>query len=81
MLRAKAGELAPAVELALLHYAFGKPVEVIEVVDDGADLADLSDAELLSTIREMESALRDPNRDDDEGRTNVAVPRIVSSVH
>lgn len=34
--RLNAGELAPAVESLLWHYAYGKPKETVEVTGDGA---------------------------------------------
>lgn len=52
-LRLLAGELPPAMEAMLFHYAFGKPVESIEVTD-ARDIERMTDAELL----EAEQALR-----------------------
>jgi len=51
--RAKAGNLAPAVEAMLWHYAFGKPVETIEVSHHLDKLEELSDAELVSLEAEL----------------------------
>jgi len=53
--RAKAGNLAPAVEAMLWHYAFGKPVETIEVSHHLERLEELSDAELVSLEAELTS--------------------------
>lgn len=56
--RAKAGTLAPAVEVRLLDLYVGKPLEEVRVTvteDDGLD--DLSDTELLGEIRALEVQL------------------------
>ncbi len=53
--RAKAGVLAPAVEAMLWHYAYGKPVETIEVSHHLEKLEALSDEELASLESELEA--------------------------
>ena len=56
--RAKAGLLAPAVEVRLLDLYLGKPIDEVRVIvaEDG-DLEALSDHELLDEIRALELSL------------------------
>jgi hypothetical protein len=53
--RLQAGVLAPAVEAMLWHYAYGKPVETIEVSHHLDKLEELSDQELASLETELEA--------------------------
>lgn len=46
--RIKTDTLAPAVEVRLLEYAYGKPVERVEVTNLGENLSQLSTAELVA---------------------------------
>jgi hypothetical protein len=56
--RARAGMLAPAVEVRLLDLYLGKPIDEIRVfVSEDDELEGLSDHDLLSEIRALELAL------------------------
>lgn len=59
--RLLAGTLPAAVEVLLLHYAFGKPLEQVQVQvsSQQQDLSQLSGEELLRRMDEMQAALRD----------------------
>lgn len=51
--RAMAGTLPPAVESMLWHYAFGKPIDRLEVTDKTHDLANLSDDQLAERAEQI----------------------------
>lgn len=53
--RAVAGVLAPAVEMMLWHYVYGKPQETVNVNVNhkGEDLTRISDEELTERLREL----------------------------
>ena len=51
--RARAGVLAPAVEMMLWYYLFGKPAERIDVNVSSDDLVSLTDAELAQRTKEI----------------------------
>ncbi len=56
--RAENGTLPAAVEQMLWHYAYGKPVEQIEVRGLGADLSALSEEELAQRAEILAVGLR-----------------------
>lgn len=68
-LRALAGDLPPALETMLWHYAKGKPVERLEVATPG-DFAKLTDAELADALIEALGTL-----DRRSGTDRRATPR------
>jgi len=51
--RARVGVLAPAMEMMLWYYLFGKPVEKIQVSTTDDSLIDLTDAELSARTKEL----------------------------
>lgn len=53
--RANAGIIAPAIEVMLWYYAYGKPVERSEifVTDDAQDYSDMSTAELAQRASQL----------------------------
>jgi hypothetical protein len=53
-LRLMSGDLPPALETMLYHYAFGKPVEVV-AIEDNRDLEKMTDEELLETERSLKA--------------------------
>jgi len=55
--RARDGELAPQVEVALMHYCWGKPVEVIGREDE-LDLTSLSIDDLQKLASDIQEYLR-----------------------
>lgn len=57
--RMKRHELPPAVEVMLWHYAFGKPVEQVEVKVTTQDLSSLSAVELLEKADKLRQELLD----------------------
>jgi protein-disulfide isomerase-like protein with CxxC motif len=56
-MRLRAGILAPALEVLLYHYRYGKPVEQIEVSQSLADLRGLTDEELAEEMGRVQAAL------------------------
>jgi hypothetical protein len=58
-IRAKGGDLAPAVEVLLLHYLLGKPTDEVEHIESGNDLADMGTADLLAAAQEIEAMLKE----------------------
>lgn len=65
--RAKAGVLAPAVEIMLWHYQFGKPKDVVDVnvSRKGEDLTKLSDEELARRAKELSERIMPAPRTDE----------------
>jgi hypothetical protein len=61
--RLRSGELPPAVEAMLWHYAYGKPVESIDINHHMEELENLSDEELLQVEDELKAM---PTREDDD---------------
>jgi hypothetical protein len=59
--RIRTGDLPPAVETMLWHYAYGKPVEQVQlqVSTVEQDLSQLSSAELEQRAKELLDALRE----------------------
>lgn len=55
--RANAGHLAPQVEVMLYHYAYGKPIEVIESRTTIEDLRNKKVDELISELDETRTKL------------------------
>lgn len=56
--RLEKGDLAPAIESMLWHYAYGKPVEQIRVsVEQGPDLSTMTIEELEAQMAAMQNAL------------------------
>ncbi len=57
--RAKAGVLAPAVEIMLWHYYYGKPQENVNVnvKTDGEDLSKLTDKQLAERMQRAADVL------------------------
>lgn len=53
MRRAQAGVLAPAIEMMLWYYLFGKPAEKVNVNVSSSDLYDLTDNELAIRTKEL----------------------------
>lgn len=51
--RARAGVLAPAMEMMLWYYLFGKPLEKVSVSVSKSDLYDLTDSELALRTKEL----------------------------
>lgn len=52
IVRARAGTLAPNIEMMLWHYILGKPVEQINITTDAPDreMSEMTDAELKQEI-------------------------------
>ncbi len=59
--RARRGELAPAIEAMLWHYAFGKPKDSLDVTvgHAGGDLSELSTEDLLHRADGLRERLRE----------------------
>lgn len=59
--RARRGDLAPAIEAMLWHYAYGKPKETVALTVGEApnDLSELSAEELLQQADELRERLRE----------------------
>jgi hypothetical protein len=67
--RALGGILSPQVEVRLLEYAYGKPIDMVEAVNPDSDLDSLSLTELHGLLTETQDALLRMMKDD-EGRTH-----------
>lgn len=83
MSQAQAGLLSSAVETMLWHYAFGKPVETVEVGRIGeSNYEDLSREALINRAIELAERLRSAPRSTDEVEgaaiTDVSYTAIVS---
>ena len=68
IVRARAGTLAPAVEIALWHYAYGKPAERLEVGGPGAfgvEHENLTDRQLGDRIRLLAEIVEQGGNPDD----------------
>lgn len=76
--RAKAGELAPPMEVALLHYRWGKPIERLAVSTD-EDLSALSREDLMKLAVDLQLYLRD--LPDEEEPNVAAMPVQTGSVN
>ena len=55
--RAQDGELSPQMEQLLFHYAYGKPVEELNVSAEDDNLADMSLDELRTYLQELEASI------------------------
>lgn len=76
--RAKRGDLAPQVEVALMHYRWGKPIERLEVSTD-EDLTTASKEDLLKIAAELQAYVR--GLPDDDVEPNVAdMPSVSDQV-
>ena len=76
-LRLRAGILAPALEVMLYHYVYGKPVEPVEIATRGSDLWSLTDEELAKELAEAAKALtasRRAERANDDGHSRMEEP-------
>jgi len=65
--RAQAGTLAPAVEIALMHYGWGKPTERIEIGQPGSftDAEGLSSRQLGDRVRQLAEIIEAGGNPDD----------------
>lgn len=57
--RALAGDLPPAVETMLWHYAYGKPAETLNVNTGAEDYSALTTTELIQTIESLQKELEE----------------------
>lgn len=58
--RLLAGELPPAIEVMLWHYAYGKPVENIALtVNDEQDFSEMSSQDLLAASEKLNAQLQE----------------------
>ena len=56
--RLKLGTLAPAIELAIWHYAYGKPVDHVKIEEVNKPLESLSDEQLETHLRKLSDLVR-----------------------
>jgi hypothetical protein len=76
LVAAQTRTIAPAVEIALLAYAYGKPTERVEVGRPGdfSDLEDLSPEQLAARAQALVNVLvNDVAAETPEGRTDAAI--------
>lgn len=67
------GVLPSAVEVRLLDYAYGRPIETLEVSDPDGDLRGMSQKELAALLSQLETQLKkvyeEPSNDSAPGVT------------
>jgi hypothetical protein len=73
--RAIAGELSPQMETMLWAYAYGKPIETIEVSEPDRDLEVLSNADLARMAQELHAELSA------RGTDATPVPSVDGVIH
>lgn len=79
--RAKTGTLPPQVETMLWHYAYGKPVEQLNVTNSsGLDLSQMGSAELADIATRLADAMREAKEVEDLlAATQTPAPSTSSS--